>query len=91
LGIISSVIGLFLHTTSYSKTFDIDDWEKIDDGFSINISSKDHGMGKSPHIDFFVFENNKYLEETACSEHDTEGNVRISANSKLKGKYVITR
>jgi len=90
LGIIGSILAIFI-PSQYVNTFKENDWEKYDDGYLIKIPFKVHGMGKSPTIKVYIFEDNQYNRVMVGESSDINGNVTISSLSVFKGKYIISK
>jgi hypothetical protein len=90
LGTTGSIISIFI-PNSYTFHFDSNTWNYSNSNkYSITVSYKKHGLGKSPKVQTFELDNGIYDEVMVSSGHDLDGSVTIGANKSFDGKIVIT-
>jgi len=92
LGTIASIISLYI-PNYYIFKFRKSDWIIEEDGLSkkIQISSKEHGLGKSPKAElFFKTSNGNYQSILTTPQVDSKGNITITIQcQEQEGKVVI--
>lgn len=92
LGAIVSILSLYI-PNDYIFKFEKSDWIIEEDGLSkkIQISSKKHGLGKSPKAElFFKTSNGDYQSILTTPQVDSKGNITITIQcQEQEGKVVI--
>lgn len=91
IGTLGSILSIFI-PNDYTFNFTKSDWQKneIENDYFLIIEEKKHGIGNSPLVQTFRDNNNTFEEVSISSHQDEVGNITISANSKFKGKVIIT-
>ncbi len=91
LGTLGSIISIFIPTV-YNYLFSESDWKQdiSRNEYYLEITSKQHGIGKSPQVQIFVLNKNGFELIITDAHHDDNGNVIIITALKFTGKVSIT-
>jgi predicted acetyltransferase len=87
-GTLGSFISIFI-PTSFVFLFKEPNWTKDDNGFFIEIKSKEHGLGNATQIQIFIKSEKGYERIHVHEKQDDQGNIKIYANSKFTGKIIV--
>lgn len=90
LGTIGSISSIFI-PSRYTFKFQESHWIQQDNFFVLAIPFKQHGVSKSPKIEFQILQDGIYSSALTSSQIDNQGNITITVNSRrYNGQVIIT-
>ncbi|PZX57018.1 hypothetical protein LV84_02149 [Algoriphagus ratkowskyi] len=87
-GTLGSTVSIFIPSV-FVYNFEEQNWNKKNEGYSITVLAKEHGMGKSPQIQSFILNDSGFQEVFLNQKIDFAGSVFIHGTRRFNGKVVI--